>query len=120
MKNPVISYLTETVDLYGSAVELSLRASKILQNAGERTLREHLALVQSSLTHFEPVSQAETQDLFAAQTSLVNGIREQWTATTRNLLKIQQETGAEINSLFNEGTAKFSPEAVGKLFAQAA
>ena len=113
MKNPVISSLNE-------AIRLSLRANHILQNAGERALREHLALMQSSLAYFEPASEAEPQDLFAAQASLVNGIREQWTAITQNLLKIQQETSAEINSLFNEGTAKFSPEAVGKLFAQAA
>lgn len=116
MQNITASY-SELVGLFSSAVELNLRATKVLQNAFERSVREYVALVESTASQFEPVTKAEQpKDFVAAQSALVEGVRESFANTTKNLLKIQRETGAEIKALVTEGVEKFSPEAVTKLF----
>jgi hypothetical protein len=113
----VVNFYSEVVGLYSNAIELGLRAGKVIQGAGERAVREHLAFVEATTSQFAPVVKAEQpKDFVAAQSALVEGVRESFTNTAKNLFKIQQETGAEIKALVTEGAEKFSPEAVTKLF----
>jgi len=108
---------SEVVGFYSNAVELGLRTGKVLQNAVERSVREHLNFVEATMSQFAPVTRAEQpKDFVAAQSQLIEGFRDQFTNTAKNLLKIQQDTGAEIKALVAEGVEKFSPEAVTKLF----
>ncbi len=108
---------SEVVGLYSNAIELSLRTGKILQNAVERSVREHLNFVEATLGQFAPVTRAEQpRDFVAAQSAMFEGFRDQIASTAKNLLKIQQDTGAEIKALVAESVEKFSPEAVTKLF----
>ena len=121
MQNQMISMYSEMLGLYSSAIELHLRTGKVMSNALERAAREHIAFVQSSLGQMTPVAKAEQpKDFIAAQSALFQGVRDQFATTTKNLMKIQQETGAEIKALVNEGVEKFSPEAVGKRLSKAA
>ncbi|MGQ0657216.1 MAG: hypothetical protein ACT4NU_03840 [Chromatiales bacterium] len=108
---------SEVVGFYSNAIELSLRTSKVLQNAVERSLREHLSFVEATVGQLAPVTRADQPaDFVAAQSALIEGLRDQISSTTKNLLKIQQDTGAEIKALVAESVEKFSPEAVTKLF----
>lgn len=119
MKNTV--NFTDVASLYSSAVELGLKTSKVLQSSAESTLREHLAYVSSTVEQFTPMTKLEQpQDYIAAQTALVEKSRQQFTKTAKALLKIQQDTGAELKALAAEGAEKFSPVAVSKLFTAAA
>ena len=121
MQNPMISMYSQAVDMYSGALELNLRASKVLQNAAERAMREHLAFIEATVGQFTPVAKADQpKDFVAAQTALFQSVRDQFTETTKNLIKIQQDTGAEIKALVTEGVEKFSPEAVTKRFSKAA
>ena len=121
MQNQITSLYSEMLSLYSSAIELHLRTGKVLSNAMERAAREHLAFVQASLGQMAPVTKADQpKDFIAAQSAMFQGVRDQIATTTKNLMKIQQETGAEIKALVNEGVEKFSPEAVSKRLSKAA
>ena len=119
MKNTV--NFTDVASLYSNAIELGLKTSKVLQSGAESALREHLAYFSSTVEQFTPMTKLEQpQDYIAAQTALVEKSRQQFTKTTKALLKIQQDTGAELKALATEGAEKFSPAAVSKLFTAAA
>ncbi len=121
MQNQMVSFYSEILGLYSSAIELQLRTGKIMSNALERAAREHMAFMQTSLGQMTPVTKADQpKDFIAAQSAMLQGVRDQFATTTKNLMKIQQDTGAEIKALVNEGVEKFSPEAVSKRLSKAA
>ena len=112
MKN-VVNF-ADVASLYSSAIELSLKAGKVLQSGAESTIREHLAYVSSTAEQFAPLTKLEQpQDYLAAQTALVEKSREQFAKTAKALFKIQQDTGAELKAIATESAEKFSPNPYG-------
>jgi hypothetical protein len=108
---------SDLLGFYSNAVELSLRTNKVLQNAMERSVREHLHFVELTLGQLAPIAKAEQpKDFVAAQSALVESFRDNVSTTTKNLLQIQQDAGAEIKALFSESAEKFAPESFTKLF----
>ena len=89
---------------YRSSVELGLRAGKVMQNAMERSLREPMTKVE------------QPKDFVAAQSQAMESFRDTFATSTKNLLQIQQDAGAEIKALFSESAEKFAPESFTKLF----
>lgn len=111
---------TNTVDFtnaYRNAVELGLRAGKVLQSGAERSVREHLSYLQATTSQFAGLNLSQQpQDVVAAQTASLEKAREQFAASAKNLLNIQQETAAELRALVTEGVAKFVPANLTSLF----
>lgn len=108
---------SDLLGYYSSAVELGLRTGKVLQNAVERSLREHLHFVELTVGQMTPMTKVEQpKDFVAAQSQLMESFRDSFTATTKNLIQIQQDAGAEIKALFNESAEKFAPESITKFF----
>ncbi|MGQ0658567.1 MAG: phasin family protein [Chromatiales bacterium] len=106
----------EVIGLYGSSIELSLRAGKAVQKGAERLVREHLAYVESAAGQLASVTGIEQpKDITAVQT-VFEKAREQFTATAKRVLEIQEDVGAELKAVVEEGVTKFSPVAVTKLF----
>lgn len=113
---PTLNY-SDMLSYYSNAVELGLRTGKVVQNAVERSLREHLHFVELTVGQFAPLTKVEQpKDLVAAQSAMMESFRDSFTTTTKNLLQIQQDAGAEIKALFSESAGKFAPESFTKLF----
>ena len=102
---------------YRSSVELGLRAGKVMQNAMERSLREHLHFLELTAGQLTPMTKVEQpKDFVAAQSQAMESFRDTFATSTKNLLQIQQDAGAEIKALFSESAEKFAPESFTKLF----
>ena len=113
---PNVNY-SDFLSFYSTAVELSLRTGKVLQNAMERSMREHLHFVELTVGQLGPMAKAEQpKDLVAAQSQIMESFRDNVTSTTKNLIQIQQDAGAEIKALFSESAEKFAPESFAKFF----
>ncbi|MCG3203199.1 MAG: hypothetical protein NFCOHLIN_03118 [Gammaproteobacteria bacterium] len=109
--------IADVTNAYRNAVELGLRASKVLQAGAERSVREHLAYLEAAGSQFTGVNfSRQPQDLVAAQTASLEKAREQFAASAKNLLNIQQETAAELRALVTEGVEKFVPANLANLF----
>jgi Phasin protein len=98
------------VGAYGKMLELGLRAGNIIQNGFERSVREHLAYVQNLLSSATPanLTQASPQEFVNAQVAGVQQSRDLLAATTKRLMEIQQEVGAELKALTEEATSKLT------------
>jgi len=102
---------------YRNAVELGLRAGKVLQSGAERSVREHLAYLEAATSQFAGLNLSQQpQDLLASQTASLEKAREQFATSAKNLLNIQQETAAELRALVTEGVEKFVPTNLTNLF----
>lgn len=109
--------LSEAVGLYSSSIDLGLRAGKALQKGIERLVREHLAYVESTVGQMASFTAPEQpKDFAAAQTAALEKAREQFATTAKHFFEIQQDVGAELKAIADEGVAKFSPGVVSKLF----
>jgi hypothetical protein len=108
---------SDMLGYYSNAVELGLRTGKVMQNAMERALREHLHFVELTVGQMTPMTKVEQpKDFVAAQSQMLETFRDSFTTTTKNLIQIQQDAGAEIKALFSESAEKFAPESITKLF----
>lgn len=109
MQNPALKAYAEFAGSYGSALEYGIRVQKVLSSAVERVVKEHIALVDTAVANLAPVASAkQPKELLDVQNALAEKVRDQFGAATKNLLKIQEETGAEIKALMQEGVEKFA------------
>lgn len=109
MENPALKSYAEFAGLYGSALEYGLRVQKVFANAAERLVREHIALVDSAVGTLAPVATAkEPKAALDAQAQMAEKVREQFDLSSKNVLKIQEETSAEFKALMQEGVEKFA------------
>lgn len=109
--------IADVTNAYRNAVELGLRASKVIQSGAERSVREHLAYLQAATSQFAGLNfSQQPQDVVATQTASMEKAREQFAASAKNLLNIQQETAAELRALVTEGVEKFVPANLTNLF----
>lgn len=109
MQNPALKSYAEMAGLYGSALEYALRVQQLLNSATERLVREHIALVDSTVGTLGPVANAkEPKAAIEAQGQLAEAMRDQLNLASKNFLKIQEETNAEFKTLVQEGVEKFA------------
>lgn len=109
--------IVDFTNAYRNALELGLRAGKVLQSGAERSLREHLAYMEAATSQFAGLNLSQQpQDLVASQAASMEKAREQFAASAKNLLNIQQETAAELRALVTEGVEKFVPANLTNLF----
>ncbi len=112
-----LTNIADFTTIYRNAIELGLRAGKVLQSAAERSVREHLAYIEAATSQFGTLNfSQQPQDLVAAQTASMEKARDQFAASAKNLLNIQQETVAELRALATESVEKFVPTNVANLF----
>jgi len=106
----------EVIGLYGSSVELGLRASKALHKGAERLVREHLAYIEAAAGQLASVTGVEQPKDITAVQAVFEKARDQFAATAKRVLEIQEEVGAELKAVVEDGVTKFSPAGVTRLF----
>lgn len=109
MQNPALKNYVEVAGLYGSALEYGLRVQKVLMSASERLVREHISMVDTAVANLAPMASVkQPKEAIEAQTQLAEKVREQLNAAGKSFLQIQEETGAELKALMQEGVEKFA------------
>ena len=104
------SSLTDFTRIYGRGMELNLRASKIMQSAWERAIREYQQLLETSVRSMGP-QQTEGEkplDPAAAQAAFLQAEQEAIAKASVNLQKIQQESMEELGALMKESLEMFT------------
>jgi Phasin protein. len=113
------------VDLNKSATEYALRFNKVVSGSIERAALEQVefafAATEAAVTHAKRLTEVKMpQELLNIQSTLVSELGEKALTTARKLIEIQQETGAELNALWEKGASTFSLGMVTRLTPHAA
>lgn len=121
MNNPLVRSYVEVMNLYGTALEYTLRAHKLAHGAMERTVQEQIDLADATVAQIKPLANVtKASELLGAQQDMFRGLGDQMRTTATNLLKIQKEARNDWKALVEEGVETFTPPAVSTLLGNAA
>jgi phasin family protein len=111
------SPIEQLTDLNARVKDYTLRFNKIMASGIAPAIREQAELaastLESAMTHAERLPELKSpEELTTAQSELAKELGEKFQSTARKLLESQQETGAELKELLEEGIDTFTPQAV--------
>ncbi|MDH3688370.1 MAG: phasin family protein [Gammaproteobacteria bacterium] len=101
--------------------EYTVRVNKVIAGGVAPAIKAQadsaVAALESAVAHGEKLTQVKLpQEAVEEQTALAQDLGENFQSTARKLLEIQQDTGAELKAVLEEGVKTFTPEALSQLF----
>ncbi len=108
-------------DLNESLIDFTLRLNKVITQGVAPTMKVQsdsvIAALESAIDHSKKLAEVESpQEVIDEQTALSRDLGENFQSVAHELIKIQQNTEAELKDLLEEGVNRFSPESLDELF----
>ena len=89
---------------YRAMMDYTVNANRVMAAGFERALQEQLEVLEAAVDSLRPLTGVkQPAELMEVQMAAAKGLNERAAAAMANLLKIQQETGAELRQVATDG-----------------
>ena len=93
----------KVAEMYSTMVEQAIRTNKVVSGGMERCVQEQMSLVEAAMESIRPLAEAKKPaDMLSVQMEAFKAMNARMAETAANMMKIQQETGAELKDMMLE------------------